>query len=514
MIILDIVKIRVEATTHTLATNRARSDRKRWIALFVVCLGQLMVILDTTIVNVALPSIQSDLNFSQSSLTWVIDGYLITFGSLLLLAGRLGDLFGRKRVFLLGVLSFVVASMLCGLSPSGGVLVVARLLQGAAAALVSAVIIAIIAVEFPQPAERAKAMSLYTFVIAGGASLGLLLGGALTEAISWHWIFFVNLPIGAVAYVLGRRLIAENEGIGQNGRIDWLGSVLITASSIAAIYALIKIPEWGWTGDRTLALVGAAALLLAGFVALESRIANPIMPLRVLGNRSLVTANLVRGFLVTGAYSTFFLGALYFQHVRGWSPIEIGLAFLAMSLALATMSAGLAARLVERFGPKPTLIAGIAGPVAGLLLFSQAGESTPYFPTIFAAFALLGFGFGAANPPLMMIAMEDVPARDAGLGSGTIQVSIQLSAAIGLAALGTIATDRTNTLEAAGQSATQALSGGYHLAFLIAAGAAAIGIAIAIFALRSPTPAEVEAELEEGAPVGIEGEAAELRQAA
>jgi MFS family permease len=237
------------------------------------------------------------------------------------------------------------------------------------------------------------------------------------------------------------------------------------------------------------------------------------MPLRVLGNRSLVTANLVRGFLVTGAYSTFFLGALYFQHVRGLSPIEIGLAFLAMSVALAAMSAGLAVRLVARFGPKPTLVAGIAGPVAGLLLFSQAGESTPYFPTIFAAFALLGFGFGAANPPLMMIAMDDVPSRDAGLASGTIQVSIQLSAAVGLAALGTIATDRTNALAANGQTATQALSGGYHLAFLIAAGAAAAGIAIAIFALRSPTPAEVEAEIEEGAPLGIEAEA-DLRQAA
>jgi EmrB/QacA subfamily drug resistance transporter len=508
------VTIHVEATTHTLATNETRSDRKRWIALFVVCLGQLMVILDTTIVNVALPSIQSDLDFSQSSLTWVIDGYLITFGSLLLLAGRLGDLFGRKRVFLLGVLSFVVASMLCGLSPSGGVLVVARLLQGAAAALVSAVIIAIIAVEFPAPAERAKAMSLYTFVIAGGASLGLLLGGVLTETISWHWIFFVNLPIGAVTYVLGRRLIAENEGIADRGRIDWLGSVLITAASIAAIYALVKIPEWGWTGGRTLGLAGVAALLLAGFVALESRIANPIMPLRVLGLRSLVTANLVRGFLVTGAYSTFFLGALYFQHVRGWSPIEIGLGFMAMSVALAVMSSGLAARLVERFGPKPTLVGGITGPVLGLLLFSQAGESTPYFPTIFLAFAILGFGFGAANPPLMMIAMDDVPARDAGLASGTIQVSIQLSAAIGLAALGTIATDRTNALASQGQSAADALSGGYHLAFLIAAGAAAVGIAIAIFALRSPRPAEVEAEIEQGAAVGIEAEATELRQAA
>src|SRR3954470_21679606 len=496
----------MEATAKTIARD---SDRRRWIALFVVCLGQLMIILDTTIVNVALPSIQSDLHFSQSSLTWVIDGYLITFGSLLLLAGRLGDLFGRKRIFLYGVAAFVAASMLCGVAPSGSALVVARFLQGAAAALASAVIIAIIAVEFPEPADRAKAMSLYTFVIAGGASLGLLLGGVLTEAINWHWIFFVNLPIGAVAYFMGRALIAENEGIAAGEKIDWLGSVLITSSSIALIYALIKIPEWGWTGDRTLALAGVAAVLLAAFVVLEARISNPIMPLRVLGLRSLVTANLVRGFLVTGAYSTFFLGSLYFEHVRGMTPIQIGLAFLAMSVSLAIMSAGLAARLVERFGPKRTLVVGIAGPVLGLLLFSQVGQSTPYFPAIFASFALLGLGFGAANPPLMMIAMEDVPAKDAGLASGTIQVSIQLSAAIGLAALGTIATDRTDSLRAAGQSATQALSGGYHLAFLIAAGAAAVGIAIAALALRAPTPAEVEGEIEEGAAVGVEAEAAE-----
>src|SRR6266576_2043805 len=263
----------MEATAKTIARD---SDRRRWIALFVVCLGQLMIILDTTIVNVALPSIQSDLHFSQSSLTWVIDGYLITFGSLLLLAGRLGDLFGRKRIFLIGVAAFVAASMLCGVAPSGGALVVARFLQGAAASLASAVIIAIIAVEFPQPADRAKAMSLYTFVIAGGASLGLLLGGVLTQAISWHWIFFVNLPIGAVTYFLGRTLIAENEGLAAGEKIDWLGSVLITASSITLIYALIKIPEWGWTGDRTLALAGIAAALLAAFVVLESRIANPI----------------------------------------------------------------------------------------------------------------------------------------------------------------------------------------------------------------------------------------------
>ena len=496
----------MEATAKTIARD---SDRRRWIALFVVCLGQLMIILDTTIVNVALPSIQSDFHISQSSLTWVIDGYLITFGSLLLLAGRLGDLFGRKRIFLAGIAAFVATSMLCGVAPSDSTLVVGRFLQGAAAALASSVIIAIIAVEFPEPAERAKAMSLYTFVIAGGASMGLLLGGALTEAISWHWIFFVNLPIGAITYLLGRSLIAENEGLSAGERIDWLGSVLITASSIALIYTLIKIPEWGWTGERTLALAGVSAALFAGFVTLESRIANPIMPLRVLGLRSLVTANLVRGFLVTGAYSTFFLGALYFEHVRGMSPVEIGLAFMAMSLSLAIMSAGLAARLVERFGPKRTLVVGIAGPVLGLVLFSQIGQSTPYFPAIFVSLAVLGLGFGAANPPLMMIAMEDVPSKDAGLASGTIQVSIQLSAAIGLAALGTVATDRTNALKSAGESATQALSSGYHLAFLIAAGAAAVGMLIAIFALRMPSAEQIENEVEEGAAIGIEAEPAE-----
>ena len=475
--------IHMAATTETIAP---RSDRRRWIALFVVCLGQLMIILDTTIVNVALPTIQADLHFSQSNLTWIIDGYLITFGSLLLLAGRLGDLFGRKRIFLTGIAAFTVASLLCGLAPSGIALIVARFLQGGAAALVSAVIIAIIAVEFPERAERAKAMSLYTFVIAGGASLGLLLGAVLTQAFSWHWIFFVNLPIGVATFFLGRSLIVENEGLGIGEGIDWLGSVLITAASIIGVYALVKIPEWGWTGGRTLAFVGVSLALMVVFGFWESRVRNPIIPLRVLGLRTLVTANVVRGCLVTGAFSTFFLGALYFQHVRGWSPIHIGLAFLAMSLSLAAMSAGLAARLVERFGPKRTLIGGIAGPVIGLVLFSQAGTSTPYFPQMFAAFALLGLGFGAANPPLMIIAMDDVPSEDSGLASGTIQVSIQLSAAIGLAALGTIATDHTHALQRAGDSATAALSGGYHLAFLIGAGAAAVGILIALFALHAP----------------------------
>jgi MFS family permease len=335
----------------------------------------------------------------------------------------------------------------------------------------------------------------------------------LTQAINWHWIFFVNLPIGAAAFYFGRRLIVENEGLGVSKGIDWLGSVLITGASILGIYALIKIPEWGWTGGRTLALAGVSLALLAAFVAFEARVSNPIMPLRILSERSLVASNLVRGFLVTGAFSTFFLGALFLENVRGFDAVQIGLAFLAMSVALAAMSAGISARLVTRFGPKRTLVAGIVSGAAGLLIFSQAGEHTSYFPVMFAGLALLGIGFGAANPPLMMMALEDVPAADAGLASGTIQVSIQLSAAVGLAALGTIATDRTNSLESAGQPVTSALSSGYHLAFLIAAGAAAVGILIALLALRTPTPREVEAEIEEGAPVGLEAEEYEAQAA-
>jgi EmrB/QacA subfamily drug resistance transporter len=501
--------ILVEATNHTIARQ---SDRRRWIALFVVCLGQLMIVLDTTIVNVALPSIQADLNFSQSSLTWVIDGYLITFGSFLLLAGRLGDIFGRRRIFLIGLATFVAASLVCGVADSQAMLIGARFAQGIAASLTSAVVVAIIAVEFPERGDRAKAMSAYTFVVAGGASLGLLLGGVLTQAINWHWIFFVNLPIGAAAFLLGRALIAEHEGLGLRHGIDWFGSVLITAASIVGIYALIKIPEWGWTGGRTLALAGASIALLGAFAAWEARVSNPIMPLRILGLRSLVAANVVRGFMVVGAFSTFFLGALYLEHVRGFDAIQIGLAFMAMSVSLAAMSSGISARLVARFGPKPTLIGGIASAATGLVLFSQASATTPYFPLMFLGLVLLGLGFGAANPPLMMIAMEDVPAADAGLASGSIQVSIQLSAAVGLAALGTVATDRTHALAQAGQSATAALSGGYHLAFLIAAGAAALGIVVALALLPTPRGAEVR-ELTPAEEEALHADAAEPQAA-
>src|SRR3954470_4089674 len=289
------------------------AERRRWASLMVVCLAQLMIVLDVTIVNVALPSIQHDLDFSQTSLTWVVNAFLVTFGSLLLLAGRLGDLAGRKRVFLAGVVTFTVASLLCGLAPSEGALIGARLLHGVGAAAQASVILAIIVTEFPGAAERARAMSAYVLVSVAGGSLGLLAGGLLTQALSWHWVFFVNLPIGVVAFVLGRAFIRADRGLGLRHGVDWLGSLLVTVSLMSAIYALVAATTHGWTSAQVLGMGGLAAVLMAAFAALEVRIANPIVPPRILRVRGLIDASLVRGFLVTGMYSTFFLGTLYLE---------------------------------------------------------------------------------------------------------------------------------------------------------------------------------------------------------
>src|ERR1700704_5549094 len=350
------------------ASAGAGSDRRRWIALGVLCLGQLMMILDSTIVNVALPSIQRDLHFTQSSLTWGIDGYLITFGGLLLLAGRLGDLVGRKRVFLTGLVLFTAASVLCGIASSQGMLIAFRLLQGAGGAVASSVILAIIVTEFPERADQAKAMGLYAFVSAGGGSIGLLAGGALTQSLDWHWIFFVNVPIGALAFLLGWALIDENEGIGLAGGVDVLGSILITLATMIGAFAIVKSTEYGIFSARTLGAGGGSLALLGAFLWLEARLANPIMPLRILRLRMLMGSSLVRGLLVTGMFSAFFLGSLYLERVLGYDAIDTGLAFMPLTIAIAALSMGLSARAVERFGPLPTLMSGLAGIVAGLLL--------------------------------------------------------------------------------------------------------------------------------------------------
>jgi EmrB/QacA subfamily drug resistance transporter len=447
-------------------------------------------------VNVALPAIQSDLGFSQANLSWVVNAFLVTFGSLLLLAGRLGDLMGRKRVFLFGLVTFTVASLLCGLAPTQEALIGARLLQGIGAAAQASVILAIIITEFPEVADRARAMSAYVFVSVAGGSLGLLAGGLLTEALSWHWVFFVNLPIGAATFALGHALIRSDRGLGRGHGVDWLGSALVTASLMSAIYAIIETSVHGWGSAEVLSTGGLAVALMAAFLTLERSIANPIMPLRILRLRGLVNASIVRGFLVTGMYSTFFLGTLYLEHVRHYSALQTGAAFLPWTLTVAVLSQGITARLVARFGPLRVLVSGMVTAVAGLLLFATVGPDTAYFPTVFLACFAIGFGIGNAFMPLLTLAMADVPAADAGLGSGITNVSQQISGAFGLAVLSTLAASHTKGLLADGDGGTSALIGGYHVAFLAGAAVITAGIVLA-FLLLPPRTARPELELAE-----------------
>jgi EmrB/QacA subfamily drug resistance transporter len=469
------------------AASESTRERRRWLALAVLCLGQLMMVLDATIVNVALPSIQHDLHFSQGNLTWVMNGYLITFGGFLLLAGRMGDLVGRKKVFLTGLVMFIAASILCGVAGDQTLLIGARLLQGVGGAVASAVILAIIVTEFPGRVEQAKAMGLYAFVSAGGGSIGLLAGGVLTQSLDWHWIFFVNVPIGAVAFLLGWALIDENKGIGLAGGVDVLGSILITVATMIGAFAIVKSTEYGLFSARTLGAGGASLALLGAFLALEARLANPIMPLRILRLRMLMGSSLVRGLLITGMFSAFFLGSLYLERVLGYDAIHTGLAFLPLTVSIAVMSMGVSARAVERFGAVNTLAVGLAGIVSGLVLLATAGVHASYFPGLFFAFLLLGLGAGASFLPLLTIGMSDAPQRDAGLASGIVNVSVQLFGAIGLASLGTIATDHAKALTASGHSITSALTGGYHLAYVVAAACVALGILASFLLLRPPT---------------------------
>jgi EmrB/QacA subfamily drug resistance transporter len=455
-----------------------------------------MIVLDVTIVNVALPSIQHDLHFSQANLTWVVNAFLVTFGSLLLLAGRLGDLVGRKRVFLAGLITFTLASLLCGVAPSQGALIAARFLQGVGAAAQASVILAIIVTEFPEARERARAMSAYVFVSVAGGSLGLLAGGLLTQALSWHWVFFVNLPIGAATLALAHRLIRADRGLGLGQGVDWLGSLLVTVSLMSAIYAIVEATTHGWISSRVLGFGGLALVLMTAFLVLEARIQNPIMPLRILRVRGLINASLVRGVLVTGMYSTFFLGTLYLEHVRHYSALQTGAAFLPWTLTVAVLSQGITARLVARFGPLPVLTSGMASAVVGLLLFATVGPDTAFFPTIFFACFAIGFGIGNAFMPLLTLAMADVPAEDAGLGSGITNVSQQISGAFGLAVLSTVAANHTKGLLSADHGLTSSLIGGYQLAFLAGAATIAMGIVLA-FALLRPRNAQPELQLAE-----------------
>jgi EmrB/QacA subfamily drug resistance transporter len=459
-------------------------DRRRWIALIVVCFAMLMNILDQTIVNVALPTIQRDLHFSQASLAWVIDAYLITFAGTLLLAGRLGDLFGRKKVFLVGVALFTTASVACGAADSQILLISARFVQGLGAALSSSVILAIIVADFPIPRERAKAMSSYIIVAVGGGSLGLLVGGYVTQALSWHWIFFINIPIGVATFAAGTILIEENTGIGFRAGLDIAGALLSTAGLMLAVYAIVSSSQYGWGSTHTLGFGAAAIVVLVAFFLLERRLATPMMPIPVMRSPGLLTSSLVRGLMVVGMYSTFFIGVLYFQHVLEYDPIRTGLAFLPQTLSVALMSAGVTTRIMNRLQPKVTALIGLVVLGGGLTLFITSGVHTAYFPHLFVAVLLVGLGAATAFTPLLTMALAHVPTRDAGIGSGIVNVSQQVSAALSVAVLGAVSSSRTASLIAEGHSVTQALDGGYRVAFTIALGSVVTGIVLGIVILK------------------------------
>jgi EmrB/QacA subfamily drug resistance transporter len=476
--------------------NATEHDRTRWLALYVLCAGMLMIVLDATIVNVALPSIQDDLGFSQNNLAWVINAYMIPFGGLLLLAGRMGDLLGQRRVFLVGLAIFTCASLVCAVSQGQEMLIAARFIQGVGGALASAVILGMIVTMFPEPASQAKAIGVYGFVASAGGSIGLLLGGVLTDAISWHWIFLINLPIGIAVAYMAKRLVANPDGIGLSEGADFPGALLLTSSLMLGVFTILQIENWGWGDSRTLILSAISAVLLALFILRQARIVNPLMPLRLFRSRNVAGSNVLQALLVAGMFGMFFLGALYLQRVLGYTPLEVGFAFLPTTIVMGGLSLGFSEKLIMRFGPRTTLIPGVCLVVVALLLFARTPVDGNYLTDLLPPFLLIGVGVGTSFPAIMTLAMSGATPEDAGLASGLVNTSMQVGGSIGLAVLATLSTERTNALLADGEGQLQALNSGYHVAYLIGAGLAAIAVAIAVFVLRDPRPEEMPAHQE------------------
>ena len=470
-------------------------DRTRWFALIVLCLGTLMIVLDTTIVNVALPSIRASLGFSGTSLAWVVNAYLLTFGGFLLLGGRLGDLFGHRRLFLLGITLFSLASLTCGLANSQVLLIGARAVQGLGGAVVSAVALSLVMNLFTEPAERAKAMGLFGFVAAGGGSIGVLLGGVLTSALNWHWIFLVNLPIGVAVFALSLVLLPPGRGSAPAASLDIAGAVTITASLMLAVYAIVNGNQAGWTSGQTLGLLAAAAVLLAIFLSIEARVRAPLMPLSLFRLRNVATANVVSVLWAAAMFAWFFLSALYLQLVLSYSSLQVGLAFLPANLIMGAFSLGLSARLVMRFGIRLPLAIGLLLAAVGLALFARASVAGNFVTDVLPSMILLGLGAGMAFNPMLLAAMSDVAPTESGLASGVVNTSFMMGGALGLAILASLAAAVTGRLLVAGSSPLAALNGGYHVAFLVAALFAACASALGAALIHAPvaaTPGNVE----------------------
>jgi EmrB/QacA subfamily drug resistance transporter len=480
--------------------------RKRWLALLVLCFGDLMIVLDVTIVNVALPSIRADLGFSETSLAWVVNAYLITFGGFLLLGGRLGDLFGHRRLFLIGLSVFTLASLACGLAGSQEFLVGARAVQGLGGAVVSVVALSLTMIMFTEPAERAKAMGIFGFVLSGGGTAGVLLGGVLTDLLSWNWIFLVNIPVGATVVVLSLLLLPAERGPAGGGRLDVAGAVTVTASLMLAVYAIVNGNETGWTSGQTIGLLAAAAALLALFVGIEARTRSPLVPLGLFRLRNVSTANVVGILMAGGMFAAFFLSALYLQQVLGYTPLEVGLAYLPSTIVWGATSFALSDRLVLRFGIKRPLVVGLSLMALGILLFARAPVDGSFAVDVLPAMLLQGLGAGIGFNPILLAAMSDVKPSESGLASGIVNTSFMMGGALGLAVLASLAASRTDTLLASGEGELDALLGGYQLGFLVGALFAAAAAALGAVLLRPGAAPAHEGERAGGVPAAAEAD--------
>ncbi|HEY3344301.1 MAG TPA: DHA2 family efflux MFS transporter permease subunit [Anaerolineaceae bacterium] len=445
------------------------TNRTRWLALTILCFGSLMIVLDETIVNVALPSIRASLGFSEASLAWVVNAYLLTFGGFLLLGGRLGDLYGHRRLFTFGIAAFTLASLGSGLANTQAFLVSMRAVQGIAGAVVNAVALSLLMNLFTEPAERARAMGFFGFVSAGGGSIGVLLGGLLTHLLNWHWIFLVNIPIGIAVFLFSRRLLPASHRVAAPGRLDIAGAVSVTVALMLAVYAIVNGNDAGWTSDQTLGLLFAAAVALGVFVIIESRVRSPLVPLSLFRLRNLATANVIGILWAAAMFAWFFLSALYLQLVLGYNPLLVGLAFLPANLIMAAFSLGLSARIVTRFGIRAPLSFGLLLAAAGLGLFARAPVNGNFLTDVLPSMVLLGIGAGIAFNPVLLAAMNDVQPSESGLASGVVNTSFMMGGALGLAILASLAASRTGTLKAYGVGTTAALNSGYHAAFVLGA---------------------------------------------
>ncbi|MET9730393.1 MFS transporter [Streptomyces sp. NPDC006458] len=485
---------------------RSPEARSRWLALGVLATGMLMTILDGSIVTVAMPAIQSDLGFSPAGLTWVVNAYLIAFGSLLLLAGRLGDLIGRKRMFLTGTGVFTAASLLAGVAASPGVLIAARFLQGVGSAMASAVGLGILVTLFTEPRERARAIAVFSFTGAAGASIGQVLGGVLTDALAWNWIFFINLPIGIAAVLVALPALPADRGLGLKAGADALGALLVTAGLMIGIYAVVKVETYGATSAHTLGFGALALLLIAGFLVRQATARNPLMPLRILRSRSVSGANLVQMLMVAALFSFQVLVALYLQKVLGYGAAETGLAMLPAAAVIGLVSLSVSARLNARFGERNVPLAGLVLLIGVLALLTRvpgSAEQANYLTDLLPVM-LLAAGFGLALPALTSLGMSGAKAEDAGLASGLFNTTQQMGMALGVAVLSTLAASRTESLTAAGRPVTEALTGGYHLAFGVGTGLLTVALVVAFAVLRRTEETRQAAPVEQEAhPAGV-----------